>query len=930
VKKLKNRVRRDKMRRLLIGFLAVAGFVLLIGLVYASNFTDSTAADFNNGTYINTTHNGTAVILSGNNLSGNYTSRIFDAGGSAIWNNMTVSKVSPSSERLLAVDNNAGIYISDNGGVNWSVLNSDYNGGNTGGATYMAKNSTEDIFILHGQDIWVSSNDGISWTKINDNYNGEGDASDGIVFEIDFNNNLFVAEGDSNVWRSNNSGINWTLVNSSYNGAAVNPDGMASNRSGALFIVDHASDVWASSDSGANWIQVYNDFNAGAANGASEMFSNGSNSLFILDGQDVWASTNSGANWTKINDDFNGAGDSSNAFAGYVNPENKIFIADGSEDIYNSTDSGSSFTLLMSNINGGSTATIKGITSTNLSSSIKFQAKNCSLANCSDGTFSGPDGTSSSYYTNSTSNLNLTGRYFQYISYFSRDNSSVSPYLTNITLDYTITDSTAPSVVITYPQNTTYNINISNLNYTASDANLQACWYSLDSGLTNISIACGTNATGLISSEGSNTWLVAANDSSGNKNSTTVTFFKDTIKPLVQFVSPTETNNSFLNRNNISANVTANDTNLRNITIYLTNSSGLIQQNVSGVSPFFVNFINLADGVYFLNATANDTAGNLNRTETRTITIDRTNPLINFTAPTPANNSIRTVNNIPINITASDSNLQTIRVFLMNSSFAVINSSNSSTSPLFVNFTGLADGRYYFNASANDSAGNSNMTETRTVLIDTATPLVNITFPLNSTNFTTALIGVNYTVSDANLIGCFYTNSSGQFNYTITCGQNISATWDEGTNVVRVYANDSANNLNFSYVSFTVDVPEDSGNTGGGSGGGRRKVVNNKTNNVSERNVTPELIIPNSEDKNNKEINESNDDYENEEDNGIKTSIIFQSLSNFKGILTGFSTLSLEGDSWIWIVISIGVVILVIIVLIARKINWKRAVNNKW
>ncbi|MDP3026162.1 MAG: hypothetical protein Q8N63_00515, partial [Nanoarchaeota archaeon] len=54
--------------------------------------------------------------------------------------------------------------------------------------------------------------------------------------------------------------------------------------------------------------------------------------------------------------------------------------------------------------------------------------------------------------------------------------------------DEIITDATAPDISIIYPQNISYSVNASMLNYTASDANLQACWYSLNNGLANTTI----------------------------------------------------------------------------------------------------------------------------------------------------------------------------------------------------------------------------------------------------------------------------------------------------------------------------------------------------------------------------------------------------------------------------------------------------------
>jgi surface protein len=96
---------------------------------------------------------------------------------------------------------------------------------------------------------------------------------------------------------------------------------------------------------------------------------------------------------------------------------------------------------------------------------------------------------------------------------------------------YACPDTAPPTIDIVYPLNITYNVNVSELNYTASDANLQACWYSLNGGANNVSITCGDNITGLTSNQGSNTWKIWANDSIGYVNSSSVTFLKDTIYP---------------------------------------------------------------------------------------------------------------------------------------------------------------------------------------------------------------------------------------------------------------------------------------------------------------------------------------------------------------------------------------------------------------
>ena len=65
---------------LLFGFNGLTGFVL---------FNQGNQSDFAGGTYENTMYNGSAIALRGINLTGNYTSHVFDAGLTANWNNIT-------------------------------------------------------------------------------------------------------------------------------------------------------------------------------------------------------------------------------------------------------------------------------------------------------------------------------------------------------------------------------------------------------------------------------------------------------------------------------------------------------------------------------------------------------------------------------------------------------------------------------------------------------------------------------------------------------------------------------------------------------------------------------------------------------------------------------------------------------------------------
>ena len=160
-------------------------------------------------------------------------------------------------------------------------------------------------------------------------------------------------------------------------------------------------------------------------------------------------------------------------------------------------------------------------------------------------------------------------------------NPFYSPNLGNgIGINLTTTYTLNPVVNITYPLNTTYNINVSNLNYTLTDPNnTVTCWYSTNGGTTNstsTSVPNGANSfTNVISSQGSNTWIVYCNDTNGKRNSSSVTFFMDTLHPNANLTSPlngTYTNNSLVN---FTYNVTDNSTGtgLANSTLYVYNQN---------------------------------------------------------------------------------------------------------------------------------------------------------------------------------------------------------------------------------------------------------------------------------------------------------------------------------------------------------------------
>jgi len=233
----------------------------------------------------------------------------------------------------------------------------------------------------------------------------------------------------------------------------------------------------------------------------------------------------------------------------------------------------------------------------------------------------------------------------------------------------------------------------------------------------------------------------------------------------------------------------------------------------STVNNTYITICNLSEGIYYYNATANDTLGHQNSTETRNITIDFTKPGVQFVPPTTTTgNHSQTwiLTWIFANVTATDNlaGIDAITVYLYNGTGALINTTSNSTSPLTINFTGLADGTYYLNATANDTAGNRNSTETRTIYLDNTPPK----WSNNNTNIvatysptTQSYFNITWTDNTALDTVHFESNFSGTpKNYSMNL---ISGTVQNGTyNFSRIlpagsfywksHANDTLNNWN--------------------------------------------------------------------------------------------------------------------------------------
>ncbi len=538
---------------------------------------------------------------------------------------------------------------------------------------------------------------------------------------------------------------------------------------------------------------------------------------------------------------------------------------------------------------------------------------NLSSRVCNDQACSGE---SYSYISGSSpQNINsVSDRYFQYNFEFTTENTEFTPRLYNVSIDY-LTANAPPSINITYPlNNTNYTLLQSNLNFSAIDSDLDSCWYTLDLGQTNNSAICGSNITSLTSNQGINIWRVYANDTTGETVSSTTSFFIDSLGPNISIINPL--NNSLLTNRTVRVNYTIFDSGVGLSRCWWTNSSGSINNTVTCGSNFTFTG---SEGNNFVRIYSNDTFGNLN-SQTNTFLINTQAPSVNIVYPAtssvvgnqtgialnfsvidPALNacwytltegfvntttpsicqnttfsvngdgvyevfvyandstgnigfdsntfivsvnppSVDLVNPIEtyfgnassqkINFTyePQDWDLQSCRlwtnttgVFMVNQTNNTINSDNQNY--FFLNLSNHNEGAYSWSVSCNDTLGHNYMADNQTFYIDRTKPNVTLSEPAGTySSLSNIPITVSYT--DLSPVQCYYNVTFAATGNTViantelpSCSSTTFTLDTESSYFFYMSLIDSAGNTNTTRKSFTVSVPS-GGSSGGSSGGG--------------------------------------------------------------------------------------------------------------
>jgi hypothetical protein len=226
---------------------------------------------------------------------------------------------------------------------------------------------------------------------------------------------------------------------------------------------------------------------------------------------------------------------------------------------------------------------------------------------------------------NLTIEFNRTGFYNWNVRIADYYNNTNWTALNNYTYNFT-QDLINPSINITFPQNNTNTSDINiDVNYTRSDTNLQACWYSNTSGVVNYTLAGCANITERTWLQGINNITIWANDTAGNQNNSKVTFTVDIEYP--QFPNYWDNNGSLLDFGIGLFNVTVTST---NGTVWLEiDGTNITATNKSGSATRFnatYTFSSAGTYPYIWHSWGNGTSKNYNVSETRSYTVNTTTP----------------------------------------------------------------------------------------------------------------------------------------------------------------------------------------------------------------------------------------------------------------------------------------------------------------
>ena len=131
---------------------------------------------------------------------------------------------------------------------------------------------------------------------------------------------------------------------------------------------------------------------------------------------------------------------------------------------------------------------------------------------------------------------------------------------------FKVASASSVNLTISSPTSTNYTTNTLDINYTASaSGTLDKCWY-FNGSVNSAPVSAGTNWSSQTAAQGSNVWAVYCNNTNGDEGSDSVSFYVDTIFPVISVNSPTPPNDTTSINTSYDFNFTITETNFANLT----------------------------------------------------------------------------------------------------------------------------------------------------------------------------------------------------------------------------------------------------------------------------------------------------------------------------------------------------------------------------
>jgi hypothetical protein len=229
--------------------------------------------------------------------------------------------------------------------------------------------------------------------------------------------------------------------------------------------------------------------------------------------------------------------------------------------------------------------------------------------------------------------------------------------------------------------------------------------------------------------EGIYSWLYEVEDLVGNKvNTTSNEIIVHITPPSVEYSDGVESSGTIFERENIYVNVTADDEYFANVTFDLYDSDSHVFAHTFTDGTTDINWTLLPDEVYEYNVTVYDLAGNFNSTETRNITLDNLNPVIDFGSGTLPTASYVSGDTVSFDVVVTEANEDNITFKLYNDEGINVRSTTDYSARRSISWNLLSEGVYHYNSTIYDEVGHVASTGTRSIEIDDTLPVVSFGF----------------------------------------------------------------------------------------------------------------------------------------------------------------------------------------------------------